>query len=354
MSKLKVGVLGATGLVGQLMVYYLSRHPWFEVVYLGASKASAGRKLREVIQEKYAPKPIPDEVSDLTVEEIVPEKIPKELDIVFSALPPNVAKDIEIELVKRGFTVVSNASPYRLDPDIPLINPEVNLDHLELLKLQERNRGWRGKLVKNPNCTAAILTLALKPILDHFGIKRVIVATMQSVSGAGYPGVPSLDIIDNIVPYIPNEEEKVENESRKILGKLAGGGIEWANIRISATCTRVPVLEGHLETVFVETEKDCSIEEVTKVLKEFRGPPQEMKLPTAPEKPIVVRYEVNRPQPRLDRWIYEGMAVVVGRIRKENAFEKGVKFVLLGHNLARGAAGIAILIAEAMVKLGYI
>lgn len=353
MDKLKVGVLGATGLVGQVFVYLLANHPWFSLKYLGASKASAGMKYEKAVKE-YNPVPIPENVRHMIVEEVIPEKIPKDIDILFSALPSKVAYEIEVKLAKRGFIVISNASPLRLDDDIPLINPEVNPRHLELLKLQRKNRQWKGAIIKNPNCTTAILTLTLKPLMDNFGINRVIVSTMQGLSGAGYPGVPSLLILDNLIPYIPMEEEKVQTESLKILGKISPRGVEYARIRVSATCTRVPVLDGHTESVFVELAKEAELEEISEAFRNFKSLPQELNLPTAPKKPIVVREEELRPQPRLDRWEGRGMSVVVGRIRKDPAFTYGVKYLVTGHNLVRGAAGIAVLIAELMIATDYI
>ncbi len=353
MDKIKVGVLGATGLVGQVFVSLLAEHPWFELEYLGASKASAGKKYKEVAKG-YCPLPLPSSITDEIVREVKPEEIPNEIEILFSALPSQVAENIEVDLAKRGFVVISNASPLRLDEDIPLINPEVNLDHLDLIHIQKKNRKWKGVIVKNPNCTTAILTLTLKPLMDNFGIKRVIVTTMQGLSGAGYPGVPSLQIVDNLIPFIPKEEYKVENETLKILGNFTNNRILVAKMRITATCTRVPVLDGHTEAVFVELYRETTPEEVMKVFNEFKSKPQEMKLPTAPERPIVVKMEEDRPQPRLDRLEGRGMSVVVGRIRLDEALTPGIKYVALGHNLLRGAAGIAVLIAEAMVKMGYI
>jgi len=349
-DRLKVGILGATGLVGQVFAYFLDRHPWFEVTYVGASKASAGKRYLDAIHYKLVS--ISDEVGELIVQEVKPDKVPKDLKIVFSALPSGVAKDIELELVRRGFTVISNAAPMRLDDEVPLINPEVNWDHLKLLEVQRR-KGWRGTLVKNPNCTTAILTLSLKPIADMYGIRKVIVTSMQSVSGAGFPGVSSLQIIDNIIPFIEKEEEKMQTETLKIMGKLKDEKVKWASFKVSATCTRVPTLEGHMISVFVETEREVNMSELIKAMENFKSKPQELKLPTAPERPIVVRKEKDRPQTRLDRWIERGMSVVVGRLREETALDRGVKYVALGHNLARGAAGIAVVIAELMYKLGY-
>jgi aspartate-semialdehyde dehydrogenase len=264
-----------------------------------------------------------------------------DVDIVFSALPAGVARKTEEDFAKAGYVVVSNASAHRMDPDVPLLNPEINGYHLSLIEKQRRRRKWDGAIVTNPNCSTTVLTLPLKPILDEFGINRVIVSTMQAISGAGYPGVPSLDIIDNVIPFIDKEEEKLETETLKILGSSSSP----AAFKISASCHRVPTVDGHMEAVFVETEDKAESESVVVAMERFMGDPQRLKLPTAPEKPIVVRHEEDRPQTRLDRMEGNGMSAVVGRIREDPAFQ-GVKFVVLGHNTIRGAAGCGILNAE--------
>ncbi len=336
MDKLRTYVLGATGLVGQRYVEALARHPWFEVVGLAASEKSAGKTLASVwILES----PPPPQLAEAKVEKLDVESVPK-VDVVFSALPSEVASRVEPELAARGLTVVSNSSNMRLDPDVPLVVPEINPEDLRLVEEQRRRRGWRGAVVKKPNCTTTILNLPLKPILDHWGIAKLYVTTMQAVSGAGYSGVPSMAIVDNLVPHIRGEEEKVVAETRKILKR---------DVDISATTTRVPVLDGHTEVVYVETERDFELESVAEALENFRGLPQELKLPTAPERPVVVRREPDRPQPRLDRWAGGGMAVVVGRLRK--LAPRRLAFVALGHNTIRGAAGNSILTAELMAKM---
>ena len=347
--KYRVCVLGATGLVGQRFVSLLANHPWFKLEILAASEKYVGRRYGEVVNW-VIDEPLPEHVREIEVFPASPDVIAREKpDIVFSVLPSDVAQEVEVELLKRGINVISNASPMRMEPDVPLLNPEVNADHLELAKQQVR-RGWRGILAKVPNCSTAILTLALKPIADEFGIKRVVVSTMQAVSGAGFRGVPSVAILDNVIPYIQGEEEKIENETLKILGSVEGGRVRYPNIAISASCHRVMVLDGHLEAVFVETSRRVNAEEVKNVLKEFRGNKvRNLNLPTAPEKPIVVREEPDRPQPRLDRKAGEGMSIVVGRIREDRALS-GVKFVVLGHNTIRGAAGTAVLVAELMIR----
>ncbi len=348
-SRLRAAVLGATGIVGQRFIQLLHNHPWIELAYLAASERSTGKRYGEaatwVLEE-----PMPEDMAEMEVRPIDPEEMRREgVELVFSALPSSVAKEVEIELARRGFMVFSNASPMRLDPDIPLVNGEVNPDHLKLVETQRRRRGWSGVIVKNPNCSTAILTLPLKPLHDIYGVRRVLVATMQAVSGAGLRGVPSMVILDNLIPFIEGEEWKIENESRKILGRLEGDHVEPAGFEVYATTTRVPVLDGHTEVVYVELEKQPGdAEEVMRVLEGFRGLPQELGLPTAPPKPVVVRRERDRPQPRLDRLEGRGMSVVVGRV--ELKASRLLRMVLLGHNTIRGAAGAAILAAELYLK----
>lgn len=282
----------------------------------------------------------------------------KGVDLVFSALPSDVAARWEPILAKEGFRVVSNSSAMRLEPDVPLVNPEVNPDHLELIKIQKKGRGWRGFLAKSPNCTATILTLALKPLADEYGIRRVWVTTMQALSGAGLRGAYSTEILDNVLPYIRGEEEKVSRETRKIMGSLTAGRVQPLGAEVSATCTRVPVLEGHLESVFLELEEEpSSLSEVARVLERFEGPPQRLGLPTAPPRPVIVRWEEDRPQPRLDRYAGKGMAVTVGRLRwgaEEDGRSQYLRFLVLGSNTIRGAAGGAVLLAELLKSQKYL
>ncbi len=337
MDRLKVYIIGATGLVGQRYVQLLASHPWFEIVGLAASEKSEGKTLSQigwVLEE-----PPPPQVADMKIEKIDVDKIPK-VDFVFSALPSEVAAKVEPELAARGHTVVSNASNMRMDPDVPLVVPEINPEDLGLLKRQRAERGWRGAVVKKPNCTTTILNLPLKPVLDEWGIEKIHVVTMQALSGAGFAGVPSVAIIDNLIPYIRGEEDKVAAETRKILKK---------DFEIYVTTTRVPVLDGHTEVVYVDTARDFDVAAVADALARFKGLPQELKLPTAPERPIEVRPQIDRPQPRLDRWAGRGMAVVVGRIRR--LAPRKLAFVVLGHNTVRGAAGNSVLTAELMVKM---
>jgi len=334
MDRLKVYIIGATGLVGQRYVQLLAKHPWFEIVGLAASERSAGKTLPQVgwaLEE-----PPPPHLAEMKIEKIDVEKVPR-VDFVFSALPSEVAAKVEPELAARGYTVLSNASNMRMDPDVPLIVPEINPEDLKLVERQRTERGWRGAVVKKPNCTTTILNLPLKPILDEWGIERIHVATMQALSGAGFAGVPSVAIMDNLIPYIRGEEEKVVAETRKILK---------TDFEIYATTTRVSVIDGHTEVVYVDTRRDFDVGAVADALTRFRGLPQELKLPTAPERPVEVRSQIDRPQPRLDRWAGRGMAVVVGRIRK--LASRKLAFVALGHNTVRGAAGNSILTAELM------
>ncbi len=344
--KYRVGVLGGTGIVGQRMISLVTSHPWFELEFVTASEKSSGRKYGDIVKW-IIEKPLPDKIAGIKVEPTHIERILEyKPDIVFSALPSSIAANIEVELAREGIVVVSNASSMRMEPDIPLINPEVNADHIDIIERQQRNRGWRGYIVKVPNCSTAILTLALKPLYDEVGLKRVVVVTMQSLSGAGLKGVPSMLILDNIIPYIGGEEEKIENETLKILGKMTRSGIEKEDFSVTASCNRVMVLEGHLENVFVETMEEIEAEEASRILREFKGNKiKRYNLPSAPREPVIVRSEDDRPQPRLDRFAGNGMSVVVGRIRRDKVLN-GLKLVVLGHNTIRGAAGTALLIAE--------
>jgi len=344
---LRVAVLGATGNVGQIFVRLLDGHPWFKVSVVAASERSAGRTYSEASRWRQLT-PIPENVADLDVVSIEPKAV-KDVDVVFSALPAEVAGKTEEEFAKAGYVVASNASAHRMEPDVPLLNPEINCDHVSLIEEQRKRRKWDGAIVTNPNCSASVLTLPLKPIYDEFGIKRVVVSTMQAISGAGYPGVASLDIVDNVIPFIRKEEEKLQTETLKILGSPT----EPADFKISASCHRVPTLDGHMEAVFVELKHDADPASVLAVMEGFVGDPQRLKLPTAPAKPVVVRREEDRPQTRLDRMEGGGMSVVVGRVRGDPVVG-GVKFVALGHNTIRGAAGCGVLNAEYLKAKKYI
>lgn len=346
-KQLSVAVLGATGSVGQRYVELLDGHPNFKLTEVVGSERSAGKIYSEYTNWKLSAAP-PNEVAGMTI------KHPEDsltADVVFASLPGGIARETELRLAKDGHYVFSNARDNRMEDDVPLMIPEVNADHAAAIKLQQRNRGFdKGFIVTNPNCSTIHLVLALKPIWDAFGIETCLVSTMQAVSGAGYPGVPSLDMIDNVVPYIGGEEEKMESESRKLLGTFNGSGFEEADLKISAQCNRVPVRHGHMETVNLKLGKKASPEEVIEVLRAYRGRPQEMNLHSAPSAPIIVSDLPDRPQPILDRDVERGMASVVGRVRECPVLD--IKFVVLGHNTIRGAAGASILNAEMLLADG--
>jgi aspartate-semialdehyde dehydrogenase len=344
---LKAAVLGATGMVGQIFIHLLEQHPWIKATVVAASEKSSGLTYREAAKWRL-PYQIPEDVAQLEIVDAVPKAI-GDVDLVFSALPAETATKVEEDFARDGYVVVSNASAHRLEADVPLLNPEVNHDHVSLIEEQRRKRNWTGAIVTNPNCSTSILTLALKPIYNQFGIKRVIVSTMQALSGAGYPGVQSLDIVDNVIPFIKNEEEKIQTETLKILGSPT----TRADFKISASCHRVATLDGHMEAVFIELKREVDLELIADALDGFSGEPQKLKLPSAPPKPVVVRCEEDRPQIRLDRMEGGGMSVVVGRLRKDEGIG-GVKFIVVGHNTIRGAAGCAILNAEYLKTQKYI
>jgi len=343
-SKLDVGVLGATGMVGQQFIARLANHPWFEVAWLAASERSVGKRYREAAAWRLA-SPMPEPCGRLPVEGCVPGKGPK---VIFSALDAKAADELEHQFAAAGHIVLSNARSHRMDPLVPLLIPEINADHLGILPEQRTGKGWPGAIVTNPNCAAVVLAMALAP-LRQFSIHSAIVTTMQAVSGAGYPGVPSLDIMGNVIPFIGGgEEEKIETETRKILGLDFGRRPHHA--LISAHVNRVPVIDGHTMTVSVDVETETTEEEVAEAMRVFQGRPQELRLPTAPRPPIVVMADPSRPQPRLDATIGDGMTVTVGRIRECPVLS--FRFVALGHNTIRGAAGASILNAELMKAEG--
>jgi aspartate-semialdehyde dehydrogenase len=346
-KRIDVGVLGATGMVGQQFIRQLAGHPWFRPVWLGASERSEGKTYGEAATWRLASQ-LPDELRDITVDSCTPGRGPH---LMFSALDANAAKDIEPAFAQAGHLVISNARSYRMDPLVPLLIPEINADHLSLLPAQRRERGWSGAIVTNPNCSTVVLSLALAP-LRQFGLKSAMVTTLQAVSGAGYPGVASLDILGNVVPAISGEEEKMESETQKILGSLNGNGVAPHPVVVSAQTTRVPVIDGHTESVSVAFDSKPAIEDVIEALRSFRGRPQELQLPTAPPNPVVWMQQNDRPQPRLDAERGGGMTVSVGRVRKCRVLD--VKFVALGHNTIRGAAGAAVLNAELMRAEGLL
>jgi aspartate-semialdehyde dehydrogenase len=349
-SRWKVAILGATGLVGQRFLQLLQNHPWFEVTTLAASGQSAGQPYREVANWMLDT-PMPEEFADRVVRETRPGAV--EADFAFSALDSSVAGPIEEEFARHGFPVVSNASAHRMDEDVPLLLADVNPEHIAMLPEQKRRRGYSsGFLVTNPNCSTAGLVTALKPLEDAFGIESVSVVTLQAASGAGFPGVASMSLLDNVIPFIGGEEEKLETEPRKILGRMQGGMVEHAPLLLSAQVNRVPVVDGHLESVSVKLRQKAGIADVAAAFADYTSEPQRFSLPSAPKHPLVVRTERDRPQTRLDRMTSGGMAVVVGRIRHCPLFD--VRFSLLSHNTIRGAAGAALLNAEWLVKNGLI
>lgn len=342
MAKIRAGVLGATGAVGQRFIEQLWDHPWFELTSLAASERSAGKKYREAARWRLENE-LPAEVGDMTVVNVDPKEV--KADVVFSALPADEAKKVEADFAKAGFAVASNASAYRAERDVPLMIPECNADHLDLVEVQQKKRGWDGYIVTNPNCTTIMFALTLKPLME-MDIQRVIVASMQAVSGAGYEGVPSMAILGNIIPFISGEEEKVEREAQKILGTFDGDRIVDAPFAVSASCHRVPVMDGHTEAIWAEMAADPTPEEVREAFLNFN--PGLGDLPTEPKRPIIVRDEPDRPQPRLDRNAGKGMAVSVGRIRE------GIRYIVMGHNTVRGAAGASVLNAEILSKKGML
>ena len=349
--KRKVAILGATGAVGQRFIQLLQKHPWFEIEVLGASERSAGRKYRDACNWILESE-MPSNIGEMLLVDSTSESVERvgNVDLVFSALPADIAGPVEKEFAKK-YPVFSKASSHRLEEDVPLIIPEVNPEHFALIPIQKKRRGWEGFICTDPNCSTIQLAITLKPLMV-FNLKKVVVSTMQALSGAGYPGVASMDIIDNVVPYISGEEEKIETETLKALGDFNGVRVNPTNVIVSASCNRVNVKDGHLECVSVELGMNPSIEEVKRVFQSFKGEPQELNLPSAPENPIAVRDELNRPQPRLDRDTEGGMSVVVGRIRHDPALT--VKYICIGHNTIRGAAGAALLSAEIATKKGYV
>jgi aspartate-semialdehyde dehydrogenase len=340
-KKWRAGVLGATGLVGQRLVKLLADHPWFEVTEVAASERSSGRCYADAVHW-HLDGPIPADAGRLIVKGLDPNLA---CDFVFSALDSSVAGTAEEEFARAGYPVVSNSKNHRMDPDVPLLIPEVNAAHLDAIPLQQKNRGYDGGfIVTNPNCSTAGLVLVLKPLADAFGLEKIFVVTLQAVSGAGYPGVASMEIHGNVVPFIGGEEEKMEAEPQKLLGKWDGARFADAGLGISAHCNRVPVLDGHLECVSVSLKKIASLKEVREALKNFEINAELASLPTAVRHPVVVLDESDRPQPRRDVNAGNGMAAVVGRVRECPLLD--VKFTLLSHNLVRGAAGAAVLNAE--------
>jgi aspartate-semialdehyde dehydrogenase len=346
--KTPVGILGATGMVGQHFIKFLANHPWFEVTWVGASDRSAGKLYKGATQWRLDGV-MPQAVAGLTVDECKPsDKAPK---LMFSATDASVATEIEQAFATAGHVVVSNSKNHRMDPDVPLLVPEINADHLRLLPLQRKARGWKGAIATNPNCSTVALTMALGP-LKKFGIKRVICTTMQAVSGAGYPGVSSMDILCNVVPHIGGEEEKMQVETQKILGDYKKGAVVPLEARVSASCNRVPSIDGHLISVSVELEKKVTREKILAAIAAYKGVPQQKELPSAPALPVQYLDAPDRPQPRRDAERENGMACFVGRLRECPVLDW--KFTCLAHNTIRGAAGAAVLNAELMKVEGLL
>lgn len=346
-QKIAVGVLGATGMVGQQFARLLQNHPWFDFKWAGASDRSAGKKYRDATSWRLDGA-MPSSVSDLTVEDCKPGNAPK---LVFSSMDASVATEIERAFAQAGHVVVSNSRNHRMEADVPLLIPEINASHLKIIPLQQRQRGWKGQIVTNPNCSTMALALALAP-LKQFGIKRVLVTTMQAISGAGYPGVASMDINANVIPFIGGEEEKMQQETQKILGEFTGDALAPLAALVSAHCNRVPVVDGHMVATSVELEQKPSDAAILAAFAGFRGIPQDRNLPSAPPQPVIYLSEPDRPQPRRDAERENGMAVFIGRLRSCPVL--GTKFVALGHNTIRGAAGAAVLNAELMYSEGML
>lgn len=343
-----VGVLGATGMVGQRFIQLLDKHPDFEITALAASSRSAGKRYEDATTW-YLDDAMPESVKDIVVSETDPSSISNDVDILFSSLPTENAAVVEPKFAEK-FIVASNASAMRMEKDVPLVIPEVNHEFLDIIEFQQKNRGWDGFIVTNPNCSTIALTLTLKPIYDNYDINRVYVSTMQAVSGAGYNGVPSMAIVDNLVPFIGGEEEKMESETLHLLGTLDGLEVKPAQFGLTTSCHRVAVLDGHTESVFIELDQNVDINDIKNDMVNFKSLPQELDLYSAPKNPVIVKEEDNRPQPRMDRNADGGMAVTVGRLRKDPVFDNSFKYVLVGHNTIRGAAGASILNAELINK----
>jgi aspartate-semialdehyde dehydrogenase len=345
----KVAILGATGAVGQRFIQLLQGHPWFKIEVITASERSSGKKYKNAcnwVMESELPK----EIAEMNVVDSDIESVEKagDVDLIFSSLPGELAGPVESEFAAL-YPVFSKASAHRMENDVPLLIPEVNPDHAGLIPIQQKARGWKGFITTDPNCSTIQLVITLRPLMA-FGLKQVVVSTMQALSGAGYPGVPSLDIIDNVVPFISKEEEKMECEAMKLLGSFDGKIVRDAEFLLSASCNRVNVKDGHLESVFVKLDETPSLDDIADTFSNFEGEPQKLNLPSAPKKPIVVRSESNRPQPRFDRDVGKGMSVTVGRIRQDPIMT--FKYMCLGHNTIRGGAGAGILSAEFMVAKG--
>jgi len=347
-TKISVGILGATGIVGQRFIQLLDGHPWFEVAWLAASGRSEARPYAEAVRWRLRT-PVPEKVANMRVSAAAPESAPK---VIFAALDASIARELEPRFAAAGCAVISNSSALRMEKDVPLVIPEVNPDHIRLIECQSWRRNSGGFVVTNSNCSAMGLVLALAPLNRRFELETVMAVTMQAVSGAGYPGVASLDILGNVIPYIANEEEKMEEETRKLLGTLNGSGVVDAPFKMSAQCNRVAVEDGHTESVAVKFKKKAQADEILAAWSEFTGIPQEQKFPTAPEVPVRYLDSNDRPQPRFDVDFGRGMTATVGRLRGCGVLDW--KFTVLSHNVIRGAAGAALLNAELLKSQGYL
>jgi len=335
-------------MVGQRFVSLLEHHPWFEIKWLAASERSAGKTYRAACNWRLRD-PLPQSAWDLPVHECKPGGAPQ---LLFSSLDSKVAGDVEREFAQAGHVVVSNSSNFRMEQDVPLLIPDVNPDHLALVREQRKQRNWTGMIVTNPNCTTVGLVMSLAPLERDFGLDKVLMTSMQAVSGAGYPGVPTLDILANVIPFIGGEEEKVERETRKLLGKLADGRVRMGEFSVSAHCNRVMVEDGHTETISVALKNKATLADIVQAWRAYRSLPQERDLPSAPKHPIIVREERDRPQPKFDLNTEHSMATVVGRLRECPVLQ--FKYVALSHNTIRGAAGAALLNAELMKSEGFL
>ncbi|QSG08702.1 aspartate-semialdehyde dehydrogenase [Halapricum desulfuricans] len=342
-----VGILGATGAVGQRLIQLLDPHPNFEITAVTASQDSAGKTYREAAKWRIDT-PIPDSVAGLEVRQTDPTYVPNDVELLFSSLPSSVGEAVEPKFAEEGYVLSSNSSNFRTDPDVPLTIPEVNPDHLDLIEVQRDERGWDGAIIKNPNCSTITMVPPLAAVDAAFGLERVDVSTLQAVSGAGYSGVTSMEIIDNAIPHIGGEEEKMETESRKLLGEFDGAAIRWNNFDVAASCNRIPTLDGHLENVWADTSEDATPEAVAEAMESY---PSAEDLYSSPEQLIRVFEEPDRPQPRLDRNRDNGMGIAVGGIQETT---EGVQFNCLAHNTLRGAAGASILNGELLLEEGYI
>jgi len=348
-KKFRVGILGATGVVGQRFIQLLQNHPQFEITALAASDRSQGRSYAEACTWRL-PANMPGEVSSIAVRPPAP---PLDCDFVFSSLPGDIAKDAEENFARAGYPVISNSSSHRMAADVPLLIPEVNPDHVGLIDVQRKRRGFdRGFIVTNPNCSAIVIVIALAPLHARFGVTSCVVTTMQALSGAGYPGVASLDATDNVIPFIGGEEEKIEAETLKLLGHFEHDSIQSPEMKVSAQCNRVNVSDGHMASIHINLAKPAAADDIRAALAGFTSEPQRLRLHSAPEQVVIVRSENDRPQPRLDRDSGNGMTVTVGRITPDKVMD--YRFVALGHNTVRGAAGAAVLNAELLVARGYL